>query len=123
VFPEAARGHVQSTKISAIGAVLSRDVTRSPGYGSAILGESVHRSVCQIQLWVLTCVFIVALHLRSNISANYCNIHGFGLGPVTALLIYIFQLVHVIFTYLFMRWLSFWCYDVSGFDVIWVLDR
>jgi len=70
---------------------------------------SGHGSVCQTRclawFWVLTCAFIVALFLPSNtISANY---PVFGSVPVSARNIY-----------LLTCWLSLWCYDVSGFDVI-----
>jgi len=69
--------------------------------GSAILAGSGHESVCQTwcltRFWVLTCVFVVTLFLQSNsISANWC----FGSVPITALLVYLFQFVPVIFTYL-----------------------
>jgi len=65
---------------------------------------SGHGSVCQTRcltrFWVLTCAFIVALFYRETPSRQ-TNIRGFGFGsvPVTALLIYLFQLLPVIFTY------------------------
>ena len=69
---------------------------------------SGHGSVCQTRcltrFWVLTCAFVVALFLQSNtISAKLISAvfsFGFGLVPVTALLVYLFQLVPVTFTYL-----------------------
>jgi len=100
-----------------------RDGIGSPGHGS--VGHQVsdfgrvgsgHRSVCQTRcltrFWVLTCTFITALFLQSNIiSANSVSVR--------------FPSLHYWFTYFSSRniylltcWLSLWRHDVSGFDVI-----
>jgi len=66
---------------------------------------SGHGSVCQThyltRFWVLTCAFIMACFYRVTPSQQ-TNIRGFGFSsvPITALLVYLFQLVPVIFTYL-----------------------
>ena len=89
--------------------VYYRDGTGSPGHGSP--GHRFwpgHGSMCQTRcltrFWVLTCAFIVALFLQciTNSPSRQTNIHGFGfrLVPVTALVVYLFQSLPVIFTYL-----------------------
>jgi len=83
--------------------------TGSPGHRINDFGRvgSSHGSVCQTQcltrFWVLTCAFIVVLFLQSTVTpSRQTNICGFGFGsvPVTSLLVYLCQLVTVIFTYL-----------------------
>ena len=69
----------------------------------------------------------MALFLQSYrvTASQQTNIRGFGFGsvPVTALLVYLFQLVPIIFTYVLIVLVTTRRKDVSGFDVIWATYR
>ena len=87
----------------------ARDGTGSPGHGSpghrvSDFGRvrSGHGSVRQTRYFDPVLSFNMRVYRDRVTPSRQANIRGFGFGsvPVTALLVYLFQLVPVIFTYL-----------------------